>query len=199
MEVFIKTIAQMASARKPILIGIDGLAGAGKTTLCLKLRQQLSKMGLTVAIFRFDDWWQGSPESDASRFQGGKHTVGDDYRWKEFRQTILEPLREGKTSLALANQEIANPSAVAVVIVEGVTRIRRELRSLYDFRLFVMDSREGSIERAIKRDGGKARNWYQNYWKHEEDLYLESHTPHLTADLIVSHSCDGKDYRFQMP
>ena len=198
LEEFIKIIGQMVATRTPILIGIDGLAGSGKTTFCLNLKEQLTKIGLTAVTFRFDDWWQGSPESDASRFQGGRQTVGDDYRWKEFRQAVLEPLREGQMPSTSKKQGVENPSAASVVIVEGVTSIRRELRDLYDFCLFVMDSRVGSIERAIERDGNEARNWYQNYWKHEEDLYLKLHTPHLSADLIVSHSCNGHDYRFQM-
>jgi pantothenate kinase-related protein Tda10 len=45
---------------RSFLIGIDGLAGSGKTTLAVRLRRECASAGLTVCTLSLDDgYWSG--------------------------------------------------------------------------------------------------------------------------------------------
>ena len=48
-------LKQFSKQGRPFIVALDGLSGAGKTTLVQKLEQELSARGCKVTIFHIDD------------------------------------------------------------------------------------------------------------------------------------------------
>jgi putative acetyltransferase len=84
---------------------------------------------------------------------------------------------------ALADEVTVGPAAV--VLVEGIYVGRRELRPLYDLRMWVEAARTIRLARGLARDGEAARARWEDEWMPSEDRYVRAHEPRAAADLIV--------------
>ena len=119
----IKTLAAHVSnhipTNKPYLIGIEGLAGSGKTTFLTKLVQVLENANLKVTVISMDRSFWKKIRTEAcreSRFDPERDSVGEDYDWRRLKLEVLVPLREGKTPVGLLRGQ--------VVVVEGCFSLR---------------------------------------------------------------------------
>ncbi len=186
----------IGSSRLPtLLVGIDGIAGAGKSTFARNLVAAMEQCGQVPTLVRLDDYYYRPTGKRPIYFRDGdsESTENDyDYEWRRFRDQVLIPLRAGRPAILQKLDrerpgEILRVSAVAgaVVIVEGVTSLRRELAAHYGFRVFVRAPRDICIARVLERDGDAMRDWYKIYWRHEEDHYIKTHDPQAAADLVV--------------
>jgi uridine kinase len=154
------------------LVGIDGCGGAGKTTLARTLGAS--------AIVSLDDFYVGSG------------FVPEALDWRRLRREVLEPLRAGRTGRyrrfdweagRLAEWHSVQPAGV--VVVEGVTVLRRELRDHFDHRIWVDAPRALRLARGLARDGEAARGRWEREWMPAEDAYVADHRPREAADEIV--------------
>ncbi|MCC9192362.1 chorismate-binding protein [Arthrobacter sp. zg-Y916] len=165
-----------ASAR-PLLIGIDGFSGAGKTSLALELAAQL-RAHRSVALFHLEDVYPGWDGLAA----------GMDY----YRGTVLEPLAAGEEAHWQAWDWQAGrygPRRTTVpaeiVIFEGVGAAHRAARQLLDAVVWVDAPEAERRERALARDGDTyAPHW--NRWAAQEARWAAADPAQAGADLQVA-------------
>lgn len=189
----------LSSDLRPVIVGIDGGAGSGKSTLACLLRDRLLSLDLVVLIFSFDAFWVRSkkyrallkaiPQPWTLRYEDYE------YDWKACRACLLLPLfSKGLTSDPM--QRLAFAHALAgggkpehrngvVAILEGVTSQRKELRDLYDIRIFVSDKDGMALGRAVSRDGAEFSGYYHDVWKSREQHYLAHHRPEQAAHFMA--------------
>ncbi len=171
-----------------LLVAIDGLGGAGKSTLAQLLKQQLKTLGWSIGVVKHDDFYLPSNQRKNQKAEA----IGRDFDWERLRNQVLLPIRQGQSAHyqrydwgadVLAEWHTISPSDV--VIIEGVYTMRCELAYLYDLKIWVECPRAIRLARGIARDGEKARAIWEQDWMPKEDYYLKTHAPHDRADLFV--------------
>ena len=171
-------------AGQTTLVAIDGLGGAGKSTLAMELGETLD----TFSIVALDDFYRPvaaalAPEQACDAY----------FDWQRLRDTVLAPLSRNShacyqrydwVSDALAEWHEVSPGGV--VIVEGVYSTRPELRPRFDVTIFVDTPREERLARMLDRLYNDVA-WVER-WMAAEDWYLEHMRPLDHVDLVVDGS-----------
>lgn len=163
------------------LIAIDGHGGSGKSTVAKLLAEKLN-----AEIIQIDDF------------------TGWD-RPKNWRASMVDlvftPITEGATQLSYRRakwwpnhepQPVVNQPVSPVMILEGVTALRKEFRPYISLGIYVEAPSEISMQRGIERDiasgTGKTKAdiamlWQS--WSESEDAYINRDKPNLFADIII--------------
>ncbi|RMG39696.1 MAG: hypothetical protein D6719_12735 [Candidatus Dadabacteria bacterium] len=171
---------------KPLaLVAIDGVGGAGKSTLARELayRSESILVVQTVNFYRPMDpktRYNLTPEEGYMLY----------YDWERLRDQVLIPLSQGKpcryqryswVESKLKDWVEIHPQGI--VLVEGVFSFRPELRRYYDFSIFVTASESERYRRQIVRKENP-KEWIER-WMAAENWYIKHHAPQDAADLLV--------------
>ncbi len=182
----IKTAAKRAEAA--VLIGIDGAGGSGKSTLAARLADAIA----TSTVVHIDDFadWKDAPEWNIDRFM----------------TQVMHPLANG---LAANYQRYNWPTdslaewheipTDRVVIVEGVTPLRRELRDSWHVSVWVDCPRDLRLKRGVERDGEAMRSQWEDVWMPEEDVYMQRDHPWEHAQFVYDGSGTSSGTEFVPP
>jgi para-aminobenzoate synthetase len=173
---------------RPVLLGIDGRSGAGKTSLAAALAQDLTaSMGLEVTVFHVEDVYRGWTGLRA----GVDHYVHD----------VLVPLRRGEPARWHAWDWVADAVDPAehvtrpsdVVVCEGVGAACAAARPLLDGALTLVMPAVARKRRALARDGETYRP-YWDVWAEQEEEFARTE-PAPTAppgpQEVTVHLADG--------
>ena len=162
------------NAALPMIIGIDGRSGSGKTRLSELLEQSLSAEGICVRVLNLDSiypGWDGLEEGTKT--------------WQE----ISRNLHKGKPASyrewdwhadAPGPEHTINPAQEIVIICEGVGAIA----GTCDVRILVKAPNELRYRRAIDRDGETYRPHWERWAAQEEALFAAYSATYAQADII---------------
>lgn len=175
-------------AASPVLVGIDGQGGAGKSTLA---RQLMRALGSTALVVEGDDFYRDMPEV-ARVALDARQGIDQYFDWQRLRREVMEPVRRGEPALRYQRYdwergslgtwvEIPTPD---VVVVEGVYTLRPELRDFLHVKVYVEASEETRRQRQITR-AENSNAWIER-WMAAEDLYVADTAPRAVADLVVT-------------
>jgi len=171
-------LAGITSAQAPLgmrtrIIAVDGLGGAGKSTLASSLAVTLGD----APVIRTDDFASWDNPLDW---------------WPRLLSQVLSPLshdcpahyqRYDWETKELAEWIDVPPSKH--IILEGVSASREAFRPYLAFSVWVETPREDRLRRGLERDGEEAfSNWRE--WMAREDEYIEREQPQSHVDLVVS-------------
>ena len=148
--------------RGRLLVGIDGLDGAGKTTFARDLVEAFVRRDVPAAALSTDDFHteravRHQPPDDAQVW----YEHGYDH--EALRRVAIEPYRRGEP-VALAFRSRADdavlpdpprfePTDRAVLVVEGVFLHRPELVGLWHTSAWLEVPWETAVQRCVDRDG----------------------------------------------
>ena len=179
------------SAARPLLIGIDGRSGSGKTVLSTVLAETLSA-DHQVTVLRLEDLYRGW---DGLR-------AGMDI----FSRDVLPRLAAGETSTYQTWDWHAQDSPggapgpevstepTEVILCEGVGVGARDNRHLLDVLIWLRVPDQVRYDRAIGRDGASYRKQWQN-WAAQERSVLDEDQIYDAADLVlVAHEPDERHH-----
>lgn len=175
----LRELADIAATRTPDaprVIGIDGPAGSGKTTIASHLAAMLGGDDACVVV-HMDDIYPGWDGLAAAPSLLEEH--------------VLAPLRSGARGRfrrwnwerGLRAGEIVVPRR-DWVLVEGVASGSRNCRPYLSALLFMYADEEVRMRRGIERDGESFRPHWQRWARQEEALFAAEETREH-ADVII--------------
>ncbi len=156
---------------QPVIIGIDGRSGSGKTTFANQLSNAFNATVIhtdDLAWYHsFFDWWDLLIENILEPFKAGKDVDYTPEIWKT----------RGRAG------SIVVPAA-PILILEGVSSTRLEQCQWVDLPIWVETSLEIAEQRGLLREGEAGRDfWFE--WQAIERPLLEKDQPWTRAKLIV--------------
>jgi uridine kinase len=181
-------------------VGIDGVDGAGKTTLADALAGALRAAAVPTIRASVDDFHHPR----AVRYRRGRDSpegfFRDSYDYAALRQSLLEPLSPGGTrrfrtavfdhrSDRRVDAAEEHAETGSVLIVDGIFLHRPELRQYWDYSVFLDVRFEVSIPRGAQRDEGSADPFAPDNRRYVEGqrLYLRECDPKAHATLVVRY------------
>ncbi|WP_215143457.1 kinase [Exiguobacterium qingdaonense] len=190
----IRTAHSTYSGARPFVVAIDGLSGAGKTTLVSYLGGEPG-----MCVLHIDDY---IVERD-KRYQTGQPEPTEYYalQWDVSRleNELFRPLRNGMAELTLPRyvyerdvivEEVVDVSSASIIVVEGIFLQRPEWRPYFDYVIYLDCPREVRYERVLNRDTylgdptARLEKYKRRYWP-GEDLYLQHVDPKRGADIVL--------------
>ena len=185
----------------PTRVAIDGIPGAGKTTLADELAVVLREQGREVIRATVEDFLNPSsvrhPWSDSAEGWYNHNTdIGALHR------VLLDPLGpDGDRRIQRAVYDKATDTSVsapvttsaidAVLLFDGVFLLRNELSDRWDLRILVSATFGKALERSRIRDqtplmsADEVEHRYRRRYMPSQRFYFETIRPAEHADIIV--------------
>lgn len=163
------------------LIAVDGHGGSGKSTLANLLADRLQ-----AQIIHTDD------------FAGWDNPLN---WWPLVIKRVFEPIINGEKTLNYPRSKwwkthnpepVVNQPVTQIMILEGVSSLRKEFRPYISYGIFVDTPMEICLQRGFERDRGQdgklddeiKQMW--NQWYKKEEKYMKQDSPKEYADLVVN-------------
>ncbi|AZS36392.1 Thymidylate kinase [Microbacterium lemovicicum] len=188
-----------------VVLAVDGVDGAGKTTFADGLAEAFSEAGSAVYRASIDGFHRPRSERYARGRDSAEGFYRDSYDYATFRRVLLDPFREGaqtgaSTGFQLSAFDVTRDAPVeaawvtaprdAVLIVDGIFLNRPELRGLWNWALWLEVPYAVSFARMALRDGSDpdpdapANARYRG----GQELYRREARPSAAATAIVENS-----------
>jgi uridine kinase len=202
----LRRLAATINAHHPqriIRVAVDGVDGAGKTTLADALAPLVSRQGRPVIRASVDDFHHPrSVRYARGRYSPDGHYL-DSYDYDSFRRLLLDPLSPGGSGRYQARffdlendkpfelpSQRAGPTAA--LIVDGIFLQRAEIRSCWDLSIFLKVDFEISLPRGAQRgpalDSADPAAPLNQRYVGGQKMYLAEYAPEQRADIVIDYN-----------
>lgn len=185
--------------QKPLIIGITGGSGSGKTTFISRLRRSFSEE--EVCIISQDDYYRLREEQKIDSEGVRNFDLPKSINKKEFIRDVKK-LIKGETVNRIEytfNNEKVNPQMLTflpapIIIVEGIFVFHfKKMKKLFDLKVFLHAKENLKVIRRIKRDQVE-RNYpiddvlyrYENHVMPTFEKYIRPYMEE--ADLVINNN-----------
>lgn len=193
---------------RPLIVGFDGACASGKSTLAKMLASEIDRLfSCRTLVIHLDDFHRPRRKRYADS-NPAKSFFLDYFEIDRLAQHILEPARKlGVLSKQLTLLDFAadeytrvmsfDADAATTILVEGVFLFRKELRHLFDYRVYIDIKASTSHARvhnrklgaeAFSRTSAKFFDRYLPAWISYEAEYA----PARLADAIIDNNDTGR-------
>lgn len=179
--------------RDPVLVGVDGCAGAGKSTFARRLAAALPR----AAVITLDDFYRPMPRGLGVR--SPEAGLAATFEWPRLLEEALTPLAAGQAAVYrrrdwLTDRLLPEPVRVAasgVIVVEGVFALWPALRPFYAVRVAVAAGAALRRARIVARPQPDL-GWLED-WLAVETWYMATMDPFAVADVVVSGEAERRN------
>jgi uridine kinase len=205
-------ILSKKSPDKPLLVGINGIDGSGKTSIARNITEYLSDIGKSVATVSIDDFHNPREKRYAKGSDSPEGYYYDSMNFDAFKTKLLEPIKKAlefpiKIHSKIFDLHSDKPQSIeisisedSIVIVEGVFLFKPDMIDFFDIKVFIDVEREVITERMIARDlpSDATSLEIENYrtrieqkYMAGQDIYLSKSDAKNKADIVI----DNNDYK----
>jgi uridine kinase len=180
IEPIATAIRRKRSARRPLLIGIEGYGGSGKSTLARQLATALGN-AFVVAL---DDFIVKdkltAPSWDSGVFDRDR-----------LERQVLAPARNGQPMRYQRLDwetntlgELVEVPDVDYLIVEGITAYHPTIERYYDIKIWIETPLKVAAHRGQARDDSAENAAYWALWTTNDRAYQRAYHPKRRADYV---------------
>lgn len=180
MQELLKQIRKIQQNKNRIIIGIDGPAGAGKSTLAYQLADEFK-----ATIFHMDDYFL----TDDLRTPDRLNMPGGNVDYERMHKEIFMHLSDDEIEYKKYNcmtkhfEEEIEPLK-KVIIIEGVYSMRPEFQMYYDLSVFVEVEKAVQLARLQKRNARMFKRFVDE-WIPMEEKYFSAYNVRNKVDYIL--------------
>ncbi len=190
----------------PVLVGINGVDAAGKTTFADKLADRLGESNRQIIRVSID----GFHNPSIIRYKKGRRSPDgyyqDSFNHQLIIDTLLKPLSSGDLKYKEAafdyriddklNLASKKADKDAILVMDGIFLFRPELLNFWDIKIFLDVSFEVALQRAIKRARDQETSdpeqaiidLYNLRYIPGQKLYFQEADPHDKADILIDNN-----------
>jgi uridine kinase len=191
---------------RPVLVGIDGVDAAGKTTFADRLADKLRESKRQIIRASID----GFHNPRSVRYTKGRNSpegyYRDSFNYRLLDDCLLEPLlSEASEYKEIAfdyrtDRQVDVPSRSAdrdaILVMDGIFLFRPELAKYWDIKIFLEVSFDVTVNRATKRAREQGaldsdqdiRDVYDRRYIPGQRLYFEEAFPRDRADVVIDNN-----------
>ncbi len=186
MQIPQELITQIKAIPTPLIIGISGFGGSGKSTAANALAEILHAPVICVDQFGIN-----------RNIENYTHWKGMDF--ERLEKEILIPFTQGQNPLNYGQWEhhankiikTSEISHAGILIIEGVGLFRPELLKYFAYKIWIDCPQEVANARGKKRDREVHKNpqdeKWDGDWKRNDEEYFNTHKPKDVADFILQN------------
>ena len=170
---------------RPLIIGIDGRCGSGKTTLSNYLKSILD-----CEIIRMDHFFLQTFQRTDNRLK----EIGGNFDYERFILEVKNPINNKKDiSYQVFNcstmrlEERVNVNINKIIVIEGTYSLHPLIKDIYDIMVFVNINKDEQIKRIKKRDGEILLQRFINEWIPKEEAYFSKFNIVDNVDIIIQN------------
>jgi len=182
-------INQLLQSLDRVLVAIDGMCCAGKTTMSERLGSLLD-----ANVFHLDDYFlqPHSRTPDRLNQPGGNVDV------ERFLAEVLLPALRGETAQVRRydchKDQVLQPVSVApkkIVLIEGAYSLHPLLAPYYNLKVFCRIDPQLQLSRILARNGKAALKTFENRWIPLENKYFEALDILSQCDIVIDSVQDN--------
>ncbi|MFJ7972069.1 kinase [Psychrobacillus sp. NPDC096389] len=196
----LERMKHLSELNRPRIIGIDGLSGAGKTTITETIIKELTNAAYEVAVIHIDDLIV----ERAKRYNTGHPEWYEYYslQWdvQEIKEKLLEAVYKEFSHLNLKYYDKENDRCYMksinleqcnVLLIEGIFLQRKDWKKFFDFMIYLDCPENIRYKRVLQRDAyignmsERLEKYKRRYWIAEE-YYLQEENPIENADIVIN-------------
>lgn len=158
---------------KTLLIGIDGMCAAGKTTLGFYLQSIFE-----CNLFHMDDFFLRNHQRTKERLK----EVGGNVDYERFLLEVIRPVQKKQSVLyrpySCSTGKIENEVKIPykrLNIVEGSYSLHPYFQEVYNLKIFLEISKEEQVRRVTERNGVQMLPRFLEEWIPKENDYFEKY------------------------
>lgn len=196
----INAIKEKHDPKRTLIVGIDGLGGAGKSTISESLLELLSEENYSVTLLHIDDFIHPRSVRYNENYPEWECYYNLQWRYDYLKNAVIEPIKSGadyicdielydkdNDSYFLKTTDIPNGS---IVLIEGIFLQRPELKGAFDLMIYIDVPEETRLARVLERDGyigdrAQIKAKYDGRYFPAERHYAKNCAPAENADFVV--------------
>lgn len=180
MPLFCK-IDDLLKTKQKIVIGIDGKAGAGKTTLAKILFEVYG-----ASIINADDFFTPFEIKDQARSE----EIGGNIDYVRMKKEVFEKLSENEITyrpFSCKKQSLLTPKKVDtrnITVIEGSYSSHPYFDYKYDISVFCDVDEKTQKERIVLRNGEFSKRYFEEFIP-KENAFFEKYKTKEKADIVI--------------
>jgi len=178
-----KRIKFILKEKEYVIVGIDGMAASGKTTLAERLKEQFNAL-----IINMDDFFLQDYQKTDERLS----EVDGFIDYERFQEEVIKPLKKKSFSKyhkyncqtkEMSERKIEDK--YQVYIIEGAYAFRESFMEMYDIKILKLINKKEQISRISKRNSTHLVKRFIEEWIPRENRYIKEYDLINSVDIII--------------
>lgn len=193
------SILKLSSENEVIIIGIDGLGGAGKSTISERICCEIKTNNVHTILLHIDDFINVREVRYNSAYPEWQCYYDLQWRYEYFAGIINQIKNRTNNNIEIELYDKDNDCYFSqnydikektVVIVEGIFLQRKELYGIFNYMVYIDVTEDERMTRVLKRDtyiGNEQQiiDKYENRYFPAERKYFNEYHPEQSADFVI--------------
>jgi uridine kinase len=196
----LEKIKEKLTDGKTVIVGIDGLGGAGKSYISEEIYEELSGENIPIEVLHIDDFIHPKNIRYNDNYAEWECYYNLQWRYDYLLENVINPIKKnGKFTglIELYDKDVdryekksVDIKEGSVVLIEGIFLQREELSQIFDYMIYIDVPESERLKRVLKRDGyigtvDDIKEKYENRYFPAERHYVNMYSPSKLADYVV--------------